>query len=173
MSCKFCGNEKVHAKGFCSPCYWRNKRNGSPQRLIPKPQRYVKDAVCSHCGIGKIRAKGLCSKCYYRNRINGSPDRKIAEKGSGGLWWKNSSGYKCVILNSKTILEHRFIMEKKLGRKLLRSEVVHHKNGIRNDNSEENLEVMTLSEHSIIENSKRSNIDRRFWGINQRRGFLL
>ena len=41
-------------------------------------------------------------------------------------------------------------MEKKLGRKLLRKECVHHKNGITIDNRIENLEVMTLAEHSSL-----------------------
>lgn len=39
-------------------------------------------------------------------------------------------------------------MEKHLGRKLRSDEVVHHKDGDKSNNSIENLEVMTLSEHS-------------------------
>ncbi len=45
---------------------------------------------------------------------------------------------------------HRVKMEKKLGRKLRRSEVVHHKNGDRRDNRIRNLEVMSLANHSRI-----------------------
>ena len=45
-------------------------------------------------------------------------------------------------------LEHRRIMGCHIGRKLEYDEVVHHKNGVRNDNRIENLELMSRSEHS-------------------------
>jgi hypothetical protein len=56
--------------------------------------------------------------------------------------------------NQGYILEHRFIMERHIGRTLLKTEVVHHINGIRNDNRIENLMLFANnSEH--IKSHKR------------------
>lgn len=58
-----------------------------------------------------------------------------------------SQGYRAVHLgDSRYKMEHREIMERKLGRPLLPEETVHHKNGVRDDNRETNLELWSSSQ---------------------------
>lgn len=80
---------------------------------------------------------------------------------------KNKGPYVSVKINGKWYLEHRYTMEQHLGRKLTKKEVVHHVNGIRNDNRIENLMLLTYSEHNKIHGTSRiaSNSNRKFYDL--------
>ncbi len=64
------------------------------------------------------------------------------ERGTGCL---RKDGYVSISINGKRNLLHTLIMEDFLGRKMLKTEFVHHKNGFRDDNRIDNLELWTTS----------------------------
>lgn len=62
------------------------------------------------------------------------------------------------------VLEHRLVMEKKLGRYLRPDEIVHHRDGNVQNNTEDNLELMSQSDHMKLEITriKRDPVNGRF-----------
>lgn len=78
-------------------------------------------------------------------RQNGSK----ASKWKGGRF-TSKNGYVSLYTGpgQSRIPEHRLVMEEHIGRPLLKKETVHHKNGVRNDNRIENLELWSKSHPS-------------------------
>ena len=98
-----------------------------------------KDSRCGHERIGYDKP----GQPYTgRHKLCECPVRKPYPGGYIVWQWRTPAGSKVVIM------EHRILMEGMLGRELLPEENVHHKNGIRDDNSLKNLELWSSSQPS-------------------------
>jgi len=103
--------------------------------------------IIINCDKTKIAAKGLCWAHYFRSTRYGRFHSVKSSYGKGSI---NRFGYRLVRYNGKQVLEHRMIMEKHLGRKLSKLEIVHHINGNRLDNRIKNLFLMNSSKHNKL-----------------------
>lgn len=154
-------SRKLHARGWCTTHYMRWRKHGNPQHVdeIHDPTR-----TCSKCD-SKYFARDLCRKHYYREypkrtcTVNGCERKEHSSKlchmhymrhythgevgpatslrapmGSGH---KDGQGY--IRISRK--MQHRIVMEQRLGRPLRNDERVHHINSVRDDNRDENLEL--------------------------------
>lgn len=136
-------DRRVRGRGLCAGHYerWRvGKPTEGPLR------RYADRLVPKSCSVeGCTRehhAVNLCSMHYQRASKDGEPgelEPRLAARGERR--WVDANGYVSVFWNGRKTYEHRAVMERHLGRRLDRWEGVHHRNGIRDDNRLENLEL--------------------------------
>jgi len=146
---------------------------GRETRLAPevgKKGRHKQVLVpCSTCGkdrwlqlSGPSKNSTRCRSCSNTQTKNGIPtglEKELSPTWKGGAYI-DSKGYRQIrlypddpyfSLSNKNCyaLEHRVIMAQHLGRLLTAEEIVHHRNGVKNDNRIKNLELMPDGVHHL------------------------
>lgn len=157
MRCVYCHIEfleKNKLMKYCSlECSKKVSSERRSQELINNPKLREEKNRKERLRVkikGRKRDKNKhaeSEKIRYRlkNNINSDSDLKCALKGSGCI---NKHGYRQIMMKEHPnswrtgyMFEHIYFMSKHLNRPLGKLERVHHKNGIKDDNRIENLEL--------------------------------
>lgn len=70
--------------------------------------------------------------------------------------------YRYIRVNGIRYLEHRYIMQCFIGRKLTSKEIIHHINNDKSDNRIDNLVLMTHNQHAALHKVERKLAKKRY-----------
>lgn len=150
-TCSVAGCDNVsHSRGLCNTHYSRLHRGAELSGPLRKAAPRRKATPRSRCSVDGCldwaRARGYCTTHYSRWQKHGDPLFKPPVLYNPNLRQRARCGYiKVRDEEGRRVCEHRLVMERAIGRPLREDEDVHHKNGIRDDNRLENLELWSRS----------------------------
>lgn len=132
-------------------CKWDGCTNLIQRKLGYCNNHYRKSigGLCSINGCrGAVVGRGWCSKHWQKWSKYGDPEGGTKRSRNYGDVWLNNYGYVLEYMPGHIqsspdgrVMQHRRIMSEILNRPLYDYENIHHKNGIKDDNRIENLEL--------------------------------
>jgi len=131
-------------------------------------------AICPKCNQGfdnKINGAGLpifykrkfcsascASSTHYKHYYIWIGGKRVRKKGQlkEGQKRITNQGYVVICIKGCFRPEHRIIFEKYLGRKLIKGEVIHHRDGNKQNNKIKNLQLLSNINHCFAVETKHS-----------------
>lgn len=135
--------KRTRTRGIVKECIvCKEKFLTTPQRTHRTKEFQNPGAYCSkHC-VAKVSYKTLGRS--GKNHYSWKGGRNVIKKGYIEIYFPDHPFAR----GGKYVREHRLVMEKHLGRYLQPYEIVHHKNGIKDDNRIENLAIVNNKTHN-------------------------
>ena len=163
--------EKAVTTFICLTCGKPFEVKNGDSRIKNKSVKFCsRECSAQHSKVGEDKACPVCGKIFYTTR------RKTCGVECGRVFRSSNWEHKAYKENGyiveyqkgynkkSNVKQHRKIIEEKLGRRLLTSEVIHHINGDKTDNRLENLAVMSRSEHSSLHRKAEKAAGKHLFG---------
>ena len=137
----------------------------SKERWVPLYKGQAKTQLCLSCSA---KHNAVFAHNARRGQVTSEETKRkisIANRGEKAWNWKGGRiegdrgymfikvlpdhPYYCMARKNNYIPEHRLVVAQSLGRPLLKTETVHHRNGVKTDNRRGNLELLSRGNHNI------------------------